>query len=53
MSRDYLYATKDIDIYIDEPMIVFNGHLENSFSAPGLVVVRSEAGGETVYMLMH
>ena len=45
LSEDYFMETKDIDIYIDEPMIVFDDRIEESIYSLGLSLGRSEAGG--------
>jgi len=41
----YLEETKDVDIYIDEPMIVFDDRVEERMLAVGLSVGRPESGG--------
>jgi len=41
----YLDETKDIDIYVDEPMIVFDNRVEERITALGLSVGRTESGG--------
>ncbi len=45
LPEDYFVETKDIDIYVDEPMIVFDNRLEESIYSAGLSLGRSEAGG--------
>ena len=41
----YLDETKDVDIYVDEPMVVFDDRVEERMLALGLSVGRSESGG--------
>jgi len=41
----YLDETKDVDIYVDEPMVVFDNRVEERMLALGLSVGRSESGG--------
>ncbi|MCE4624022.1 MAG: hypothetical protein F7B11_04655 [Caldisphaeraceae archaeon] len=41
----YLDETKDVDIYVDEPMVVFDERVEERMLALGLSVGRSESGG--------
>ena len=42
---DYVYETKDIDIYVPDPMIVFDRRVEDKLEAIGFPIGRSEAGG--------
>ena len=41
----YLNETKDVDIYVDEPMVVFDERVEERMLTLGLSVGRSESGG--------
>jgi len=41
----YLYETKDVDVYVDEPTIVFDRRVEDRLLSIGFSVGRSEAGG--------
>lgn len=41
----YIGETKDVDIYVDEPMVVFDDRIEERMLALGLSVGRSESGG--------
>ena len=41
----YLDETKDVDIYVDEPMVVFDEKVEERMLVLGLSVGRSESGG--------
>jgi predicted nucleotidyltransferase len=45
LPEDYFMETKDIDIYVGEPMIVFDDRIEESIYSLGLSLGRSEAGG--------
>ena len=41
----YLDETKDVDVYVDEPMVAFDKRVEERMLAMGLGVGRSELGG--------
>ena len=41
----YLEETKDVDVYVDEPMVVFDDRVEERMIALGLSIGRSESGG--------
>jgi len=45
LPPSYLDETKDIDLYVDEPMIVFDNRVEEKIMALGLSVGRTESGG--------
>ncbi|MCE4600919.1 MAG: hypothetical protein F7C38_05070 [Desulfurococcales archaeon] len=45
LPSGYLEETKDIDVYIDEPMVVFDDRIEERMLALGLSIGRSESGG--------
>jgi len=45
LPPSYIAETKDIDIYVDDPAIVFDEEFERKIVGLGLNVGRSEAGG--------
>ena len=45
LPPSYIDETKDVDIYVDEPMVMFDDRVEERMLALGLSVGRSEAGG--------
>ena len=45
LPRRYLDETKDVDLYVDEPTVVFDDRVEGRFLSIGLPVGRSESGG--------
>ena len=45
LPQSYLEETKDIDIYVDEPMIVFDSKVEEKIMKLGLSIGKSETGG--------
>ncbi|MCE4601866.1 MAG: hypothetical protein F7B18_01645 [Desulfurococcales archaeon] len=45
LPPSYIYETKDVDIYIDEPMIIFDDRIVERVFALGLSMGRTESGG--------
>ncbi len=45
LPPSYIDETKDVDVYVDEPMVVFDDRVEERMLAFGLSVGRSESGG--------
>ena len=45
LPPSYINETKDVDVYVDEPMVVFDDRVEERMIALGLSVGRSESGG--------
>ena len=45
LPPSYIDETKDVGIYVDEPMVVFDDRVEERMLALGLSVGRSESGG--------
>jgi len=44
LPHDYLYETKDVDLYVDNPIVVFDERVEEALISRGLPMGRSEAG---------
>ncbi len=45
LPSSYIDETKDIDVYVDEPMVMFDNRVEERMLALGLSVGVSDAGG--------
>ena len=45
LPSSYINETKDVDLYVDEPMVVFDDRIEERMLVLGLSVGRSESGG--------
>ncbi len=45
LPPSYIDETKDVDLYVDEPMVMFDDRVEERMLTLGLIVGRSESGG--------